>query len=102
MLRVLLWRVQPPRGVCPSLGKRLRLSSRKFVGDPQDTPRRFKRFTSCSSLHEGVDVPIFRVFLNPSFGELVVCTLDSRGFRHFRGFRDFLANPALNSLFVVV
>ena len=30
-----------------------------------------------------------RVFLNPWFGEPVVCTLDSRGFRHFRGFRDF-------------
>ena len=29
-----------------------------------------------------------RVFLNPWFGEPVVCTLDSRGFRHFRGFRD--------------
>ena len=33
--------------------------------------------------------PKFRVFLNPWFGEPVVCTLDSRGFRHFRGFRDF-------------
>ena len=31
----------------------------------------------------------FRVFLNPWFGEPVVCTLDSRGFRHFRDFRDF-------------
>ena len=30
-----------------------------------------------------------RVFLNPWFGEPVVCTLDSRAFRHFRGFRDF-------------
>ena len=30
-----------------------------------------------------------RVFLNPWFGEPVVCTLDSHGFRHFRGFRDF-------------
>ena len=30
-----------------------------------------------------------RVFLNPWFGEPVVCTLDSRGFRLFRGFRDF-------------
>ena len=30
-----------------------------------------------------------RVFLNPWFGETVVCTLDSRGFRNFRGFRDF-------------
>ena len=30
-----------------------------------------------------------RVFLHPWFGEPVVCTLDSRGFRHFRGFRDF-------------
>ena len=29
------------------------------------------------------------LFLNPWFGEPVVCTLDSRGFRHFRGFRDF-------------
>ena len=32
---------------------------------------------------------LIRVFLNPWFGEPVVCTLDSRGFRHFRGFRDF-------------
>ena len=32
--------------------------------------------------------PLCRVFLNPWFGEPVVCTLDSRGFRHFRGFRD--------------
>ena len=32
---------------------------------------------------------MIRVFLNPWFGEPVVCTLDSRGFRHFRGFRDF-------------
>ena len=31
----------------------------------------------------------YRAFLNPWFGEPVVCTLDSRGFRHFRGFRDF-------------
>ena len=31
----------------------------------------------------------FRVFLNPWFGEPMVCTLDSHGFRHFRGFRDF-------------
>ena len=30
-----------------------------------------------------------RVFLNPWFGEPVVCTLNFRGFRHFRGFRDF-------------
>ena len=30
-----------------------------------------------------------RVFLNLWFGERVVCTLDSRGFRHFRDFRDF-------------
>ena len=27
--------------------------------------------------------------LSPWFGEPVACTLDSRGFRHFRGFRDF-------------
>ena len=33
--------------------------------------------------------PNFRVFLNPWFGEPMVCTLDSRGSRHFRGFRDF-------------
>ena len=33
--------------------------------------------------------PFSRVFLNPWFGEPVVCTLDSRGFRHCRGFRDF-------------
>ena len=31
----------------------------------------------------------FRVFLNLWFGEPVVCTLNSRGFRHSRGFRDF-------------
>ena len=30
-----------------------------------------------------------RVFLSPWFGEPVVCTADSRGLRHFRGFRDF-------------
>ena len=30
-----------------------------------------------------------RVFLNPWFGEPVVCTPDSRGFRNLRGFRDF-------------
>ena len=30
-----------------------------------------------------------RVFLNLGFGEPMFCTLDSRGFRHFRGFRDF-------------
>ena len=30
-----------------------------------------------------------RVFLNPWFGEPVVCTLDSHGFRHFRDFRKF-------------
>ena len=38
--------------------------------------------------------PIFRVFLNPWFGEPVVCTLDSRGFRNFRGFRDFRESSA--------
>ena len=32
---------------------------------------------------------VSRVFLNPWFGEPMVCTTDSRGFRHFRGFRDF-------------
>ena len=31
----------------------------------------------------------FRVFLNLGFGEPMFCTLDSRGFRHFRAFRDF-------------
>ena len=30
-----------------------------------------------------------RVFSNPLFGEPVVCTLDSLGFRHCRGMRDF-------------
>ena len=30
-----------------------------------------------------------RVFVNPLFGEPVVCTPDSCGFRHVRGFRDF-------------
>ena len=34
-------------------------------------------------------MPNIRVFLNPWFGEPVVCTLSSRGFRHFRGSRDF-------------
>ena len=44
-----------------------------------------------------------RVFLNPLFGEPVVCTPDSRGFRHFRGFHKLtFRNPALNSLFVAV
>ena len=33
-----------------------------------------------------------RVFLNPWFGEPVVCTLDSRGFRHFHGFPRFGEN----------
>ena len=32
---------------------------------------------------------ILRVFPNPLFGEPVVSTPDSRGFRHFHGFRDF-------------
>ena len=31
----------------------------------------------------------FRVFLNLGFGEPMFCTLDSRGFCHFRAFRDF-------------
>ena len=31
----------------------------------------------------------FRAFLNPLFGEPVLCTPDSRGVCHFRGFRDF-------------
>ena len=30
-----------------------------------------------------------QVFLNPLFGEPVVCPLDSRGFCHVCGFRDF-------------
>ena len=30
-----------------------------------------------------------RVFLNLGFGEPMFCTLDPRGFRHFRAFRDF-------------
>ena len=34
------------------------------------------------------------LFLNPWFGEPVVCTLDSRGLRHFRGFRDFRESSA--------
>ena len=33
--------------------------------------------------------PQIRVFLNLGFGEPMFCTLDSRGFRHFRAFRDF-------------
>ena len=33
--------------------------------------------------------PKSRVFLNPLFGEPIVCTPDSHGFHHFRGFRDF-------------
>ena len=41
----------------------------------------------------------FRVFLNLWFGEPVVCTLDSRGFRRFHGFRDFRES---STLFVVV
>ena len=32
---------------------------------------------------------MYRVFLNPLFGESVVYTPDSRGFHHLRGFRDF-------------
>ena len=32
---------------------------------------------------------LFRIFLNLCFGEPMFCTLDSRGFRHFRAFRDF-------------
>ena len=36
-----------------------------------------------------VKVPQNPSFLNPWFGEPVVCTLDPRGFRHCRGFRDF-------------
>ena len=43
-----------------------------------------------------------RVFLNPLFGEPVVCTPDSCGFRHFWGFRDISVKSALNSLFVAV
>ena len=30
-------------------------------------------------------VILFRVFLNPLFGEPLVCTPDSRGFRHVKG-----------------
>ena len=42
------------------------------------------------TLSREMQLPILdRVFLNPWFGEPMVCTLDSRGFRHFRGFRDF-------------
>ena len=32
---------------------------------------------------------VFEIISNPLLGEPVVCTPDSRGFRHFRGFRDF-------------
>ena len=44
---------------------------------------------------------IFRVFLNPWFGEPVVCTLDSVVYVIFVVF-VISANPALNSLFVAV
>ena len=37
----------------------------------------------------GVQGVLSRVFLNRGFGEPMFCTLDSRGFRYFRGFRDF-------------
>ena len=54
-------------------------------GPPAGVPGNFLLFT----LEERTEKGISRVFLNPWFGEPMVCTLDSRGFRHFRGFRDF-------------
>ena len=51
-----------------------------------ELPRRWRGSTSNSHSRSAGKI---RVFLNPWFGEPVVCTLDSRGFRHFRGFRDF-------------
>ena len=59
-------------------------SARSLVVWLQETKTRGKNYTNGQS-----ESFKFRVFLNPWFGESVVCTLDSRGFRPFRGFRDF-------------
>ena len=79
--------------------QRARVQSQKFPS--QNAPKSGKYRKSGNFVKLNESRPRSRVFLNPWFGEPVVCTLDSRGFAIFV-VSVISANPALSSLFVAV
>ena len=64
-------------------------SQRESPGDSRESICRNQTyFQNARAIRANRLKPAIRNDLNPWFGEPVVCTLDSRSFRNFRGFRE--------------
>ena len=83
-------------GVSPTLSRNVPfcpcLSSFVLLGAQNGDKSGQKRTNGDKTGHFGTNwetPPFIGVFLNIGFAEPMFCTMDSRGFRHFRAFRDF-------------